>query len=148
MTTLYKKVGRRYRPVAEHEEWDSYPAGAHLVVCSPGSTLQRFNVDPDRAGLLAAAEPLRGQIRALVMDLHKMRPTRRPVTLQQAAAWRRFQKAMGGDGCFVEYATICTMRWPVAEAKNSRPDNKAFHVERVTHWMPLPELPGAKGEEK
>ena len=29
MTTLYKKVGRRYKPVAEHEEWDSYPAGAH-----------------------------------------------------------------------------------------------------------------------
>ena len=40
--------------------------------------------------------------------------------------------------------TICTMRWPVAEAKNSRPDNKTFHVERVTHWMPLPELPGAQ----
>ncbi len=66
MTTLYKKVGRRYKPVAEHEEWDSYPEGAHLVVCSPGSTLRRFNVDPDRAGLLAAAEPLREQIRALV----------------------------------------------------------------------------------
>ena len=40
--------------------------------------------------------------------------------------------------------TICTMRWPVAEAKNSRPDNDVFHVERVTHWMPLPDLPGAQ----
>ena len=40
--------------------------------------------------------------------------------------------------------TICTMRWPVAEAKNSRPDSKTFHVERVTHWMPLPDLPGAQ----
>ena len=106
MTTLYKKVGKRYRPVAEHEEWDSYPEGAHLVVCSPGSTLRRFDIDPDRAGLLAAAEPLRAQIRALVMDLHKMRPTRRPVTMQQAAAWRRFQAAMGGDGYWVEYASV------------------------------------------
>ena len=43
MTTLYKKVGRRYRPVAEHEEWDSYPAGAHLVICHPGSTMCRFS---------------------------------------------------------------------------------------------------------
>ena len=106
MTTLYKKVGRRYRPVAEHEEWDSYPEGTHIVVCSPGSTLRRFNVDPDRAGLLAAAEPLRDQIRTLVMDLHKMRPTRRPVTMQQAAAWRRFQKAMGNDAYAVEYASV------------------------------------------
>ena len=40
--------------------------------------------------------------------------------------------------------TICTMRWAVAEAKNSRPDHHAFHVERVTHWMPLPDLPGAQ----
>ena len=40
--------------------------------------------------------------------------------------------------------TICTMRWPVVEAKNSRPDSKTFHVERVTHWMPLPDLPGAQ----
>ena len=106
MTTLYKKVGKRYKPVAEHEEWDSYPEGAHLVVCSPGSTLRRFNIDPDRAGLLAAAEPLRAEIRALVMELHKMRPTRRPVTMQQAAAWRRFQKAMGNDAYAVEYASV------------------------------------------
>ena len=106
MTTLYKKVGRRYRPVAEHEEWDGYPAGAHLVVCSPGSTMRRFNVDPDRAGLLAAAEPLRAQIRALVMDLHKMRPTRRPVTLEQKAAWHAFERAMGNDAYCVEYASV------------------------------------------
>ncbi|HML83328.1 MAG TPA: hypothetical protein PKE37_16360 [Thiomonas arsenitoxydans] len=107
MTTLYKKVGRRYKPVAEHEEWDSYPAGAHLVICSPGSTLRRFGIEPDRAGLLAAAEPMREQIKDLVVELHKMRPTRRPVTMQQAAAWRRFQKAMGGDGYFVEYPSVC-----------------------------------------
>ena len=42
--------------------------------------------------------------------------------------------------------TICTMRWAVAEAKNSRPDHYVFHVERVTHWMPLPALPGAQAQ--
>ena len=39
-------------------------------------------------------------------ELHRMRPTRRPVTMQQAAAWRRFQQAMGGEGYFVEYASV------------------------------------------
>jgi len=90
MTTLYKKVGRRYKPAAEHEEWDSYPAGAHLVVC----------------GLLAAAEPLRAQIRALVMEMHRMRPTRRPVTQTQADAWRAFERSMGNDAYCVEYASV------------------------------------------
>lgn len=42
--------------------------------------------------------------------------------------------------------TICTMRWAVAEEKNSRPDHHVFHVERVTHWMPLPDLPGAQAQ--
>ena len=108
MTTLYKKVGKRYRPVAEHEEWDSYPEGAHLVVCSPGSTMRRFNIDPDRAGLLAAAEPLREQIRALVVELHKMRmlPTKRPLTLQQRQAWETFKGVMGQDGYLLEYPSV------------------------------------------
>ncbi len=35
-----------------------------------------------------------------------MRPTRRPVTMQQAAAWRKFQQAMGGEGYFVEYPSV------------------------------------------
>lgn len=42
--------------------------------------------------------------------------------------------------------TICTMHWPVAEAKNSRPEVWGRHVERVTHWMPLPDLPGAQAQ--
>ena len=103
MTTLFKKVGKRYKPVSEHEEWDSYPEGAHLVVCRPGSTMRRFDVDPDRAGLLAAAEPLRDQIKDLVVEQLRMRPTREPVTQKQADAWRAFQVAMGNSGYAVSY---------------------------------------------
>ena len=106
MTTLYKKVGRRYRPVAEHEEWDSYPEGAHIVVCRPGSTMRRFDIDPDRAGLLAAAEPLRDQIRALVVEKQRMSPARRPLTQAQADAWHAFKRAMGNDGYVVECASV------------------------------------------
>ena len=106
MTTLHKKVGRRYKPVAEREEWDSYPEGAPLVVCSPGSTMRRFNIDPERADLLAAAELLRDQIRALVVELHRMRPTRKLITQKQADAWHAFERAMGNDAYAVEYASV------------------------------------------
>lgn len=106
MTTLYQKVGRRYKPVAEYEKWDSYPEGTHLVICQPGRVMRQFNVEPDHAGLLAAAEPLRDQIRMLVMELHKMRPTRRTVTQAQADAWHAFERAMGNEGYCVEYASV------------------------------------------
>ena len=130
MTALYKKVGKRYKPCAEHEEWDSYPEGAHLVVCSPGSTLCRFSIEPDRAGLLAAAEPLRAEIRALVMELHRMRPTRRPVTMQQAAAWRRFQKAMGNDAYCVEYASVGEIADAVVDLIVRNAHHPAHHGDR------------------
>ena len=115
MTTLFKKVGRRYHPVAEHEEWDSYPEGAHLVVCRPGSTMRRFNIDPDRAGLLAAAEPLREQVRALVVEKMRMRPTKRPLTPQQRQAWETFKGVMGQDGYLLEYPSVAEIADAVAD---------------------------------
>ena len=106
MTTLYKKVGKRYKPVAEHEAWNCYPEGAHLVVCRPGSTMRRFDIDPDRAGLLAAAEPLRDQIMAIVVEKMRMRPTKRPLTPLQRQVWESFKGVMGQDGYLLEYPSV------------------------------------------
>lgn len=104
--TLYQKHGRRYRPVAEYVALDSFPKGAHLFVCEPGSQLRRFNVEPDTASLLAASEPLANEIRETVSRLLAMRPTRRPITQVQRDAWDAFADAMGGDGFIVEYASV------------------------------------------
>ena len=54
--TLYRKVGRRYQPVAEMEHYsaETWSKGAHLTLCTPGSRLTRYGIDPDKAGLLAA----------------------------------------------------------------------------------------------
>lgn len=106
MTTLYVKRGRRYYPAAEHEEIDSYPKGTHLVICEPGSRLTRFNVEPDRAGLLAAAEPARERIRLAVVEALAMRPKNRPVTSKQRGAWEAFVAVMGNDGYIVEYPSV------------------------------------------
>jgi hypothetical protein len=106
MTTFYEKRGRRYRPVAEDRHWDSFPQGAHLVVCAPGSQITRYRIEPDHAGLLAAAEPLRDKIRETVAEKLHMRPTRPLLTMHQAAAWRKFQEAMGNDNYCVEYPSV------------------------------------------
>lgn len=106
MTTLYVKRGRRYYPAAERDEYESFPKGAHLVICEPGSSLTRFNVEPDRAGLLAAAEPARERIRLAVVEALAMRPTTRPVTSEQRGAWDAFVAAMGDNRFIVEYPSV------------------------------------------
>jgi inorganic pyrophosphatase/exopolyphosphatase len=52
----YEKKGRRYVPVAEHdnEYLDSFPKGNHLVMCYPGGSSRRFNIDPNYAAMIAA----------------------------------------------------------------------------------------------
>lgn len=130
MTILYKKVGRRYKPVAEYEEWDSYPEGAHLVICRPGSTLRRFRIDPDTASLLAAAEPIRDQIKSLIVEKHRMRPHRKPVTQKQAEAWRAFELAMGGDAYCVEYASVVEIADAVVDFILRNAHDPAHHGDR------------------
>lgn len=104
MTTLYEKAGRRYRPVREERYWDSWPAGFHLVYADPdGGRSFRFNINPDTAGMQAAAQARQEAIRKALNNALAMRPTKRPVTERQAKAWEAFRKAMGNDGYIVEY---------------------------------------------
>jgi len=52
----YEKVGRRYVPVYEYDSnlLDSFPQGNHLVMCYPGGSSRRFNIDPNYAAMIAA----------------------------------------------------------------------------------------------
>ena len=103
MTTLYEKRGRRYHPVAERDTFDSWTNGAHLVVCKPGSRVVRFSIDPDQAALMAAVEPLRDKISDIVIAALAMKPSTRPITPKQRAAWAAFERAMGDDRFCLEY---------------------------------------------
>ncbi len=106
MTTLYEKVGRRYKPVSETCAWDAWPQGAHLVVVEPGTRSARYNVEPDHAAILAAAGPLRQKIIDLVRDKLHARPSRPLATQKQINAWNAFKAAMGNDAYCVEYASL------------------------------------------
>lgn len=56
VTTFYKKVGRRYIPVLEHdsEVMDALPYGDHLISVRRSSESRRHRVDPAFAPMIAA----------------------------------------------------------------------------------------------
>lgn len=96
MTPIYKKVGRRYVEIGTHEDaYYHYPNGVHLVWSCPGAVLKKYNINPDDAALLAAAERMRDAM------VHAMRSADRPTPSEelkgvQKEAWEAY-KAIAGD---------------------------------------------------
>ena len=56
MTTFYRRVGRRYEPVLEHDSelMDALPYGDHLISVRRGGESRRHRVDPAFAPMIAA----------------------------------------------------------------------------------------------
>ncbi len=99
MTTLYKKVGRRYEPVAEYsnEAIDSFPKGTHLVICYPGGQSRRFNIDPAYAPMIAAGRVAEDAICRAISKASELRPQRTPLTARQKKAWEELAVAFGDE---------------------------------------------------
>jgi len=108
MTTLYKKVGRRYQPVAEYsnEAIDSFPRGTHLVMCYPGGQSRRFNIDPNYAAMIAAGRVAEDAICESMRKASEMKPQRTPITLGQKKAWEKLAKEFGDELCPLTYGSI------------------------------------------
>ena len=108
MTTLYKKVGRRYEPVAEYsnEAIDSFPRGTHLVMCYPGGQSRRFNIDPNYAAMIAAGRVAEDAICESMRKASEMKPQRTPITLGQKKAWEKLAKEFGDELCPLTYGSI------------------------------------------
>ena len=93
--TFYTKQGRRYKPVSEYDDklLSSYPDGAHLVVCKPGSTSTKYNVDPAFAPMIAAGRYAIDKLATAIVEGTIARPS---ITLntEQQAAWDAFVATM------------------------------------------------------
>ena len=114
MNTLYKKVGRRYVPVAEYsnEVVDSFPKGTHLVMCYPGGQSRRYNIDPNYAALIAAGRVAEDAMSKAMHEASEMRPKQTPITEGQRKAWKKLAKEFGD-----ELATLnCASSHDIAEA--------------------------------
>lgn len=97
----YEKVGRRYVPVAEYDStyMDSLPKGTHLIMCYPGGTSRRFNIDPNYAAMIAAGRLAEDAVCRAISKASELRPQTTPLTEGQRKAWRKLAKEMGDDLC-------------------------------------------------
>lgn len=105
----YEKKGRKYVPVSEYDSdyLDSFPRGNHLVMCYPGGSSRRFNIDPNYAALIAAGRVAEDAISKHIMDVSALRvpDKERPLTDEQRNAWEAFSKAMGKEVYALEYCS-------------------------------------------
>lgn len=97
----YEKIGRKYVPVAEYDNdfLDSFTKGTHLVMCFPGGTSRRFNIDPNYAAMIAAGRVAEDAICKAISKAAELRPKSTPITLGQKRAWERLAKEFGDELC-------------------------------------------------
>lgn len=96
---FYEKVGRKYVPVAEYnnEHLDSFPKGAHLVMCVPGGQSRRYNIDPNYAAMIAAGIVAQEEISRAIHRASELKPQPKPITEGQRKAWNKLSKEFGTE---------------------------------------------------
>jgi len=95
-TGIYKKKGRRYIEIGVYEnEYFHYPIGSHLVVSEQGSTLTKFNIQPDYAPVLAALETYREAIQTAMHKATELKVTKREYTKQEQKGIDAYIKEAG-----------------------------------------------------
>ena len=106
--TFYRKIGHRYKPVREYDSdlLDSFPAGAHLVVCEPGCKSTFYNVEPDHASLLAAFHSHRDELGKVLLKASELRMQRKITTPREREAWKAWASIMGDEVMVLESASI------------------------------------------
>ena len=106
MTAIYKKVKNRYVEIGRYEDehLSHYPHGVHLVLSMPGSRLTRFQIEPEIAGLLAAAEIARPAMMEAMRNANHYRPSGpqgRPLTKREQKAWAAYKAIAGEESCII-----------------------------------------------
>jgi hypothetical protein len=104
---FYEKVGRRYVPVHEYDEYlmDGLPYGNHMIMCHPGGKSTRYNIDPALAPMIAAGRVAEDRMSEAVRRASEMRPRRKELTHDQQRAWQRLNRALGDDVYTLEIAS-------------------------------------------
>ncbi len=104
---FYEKVGRRYKPVYEYDQvlMDSFPKGAHIVMCYPGGQSRRYSIDPNYAAMIAAGRVAEDAICQAIYKQSEATPKRRPINNRQRAAWEEMKAAFGDEFFSIQYSS-------------------------------------------
>ena len=107
---FYIKKGRKYYPAAITFN-ERLPEGFHLFYARPQNSgrLAKFNINPDKAGLVAAMMAVEGDLVSVLAKEMEFRPTTRLITKEQKQAWENFCNIMGDEKYLVAYSSIQTI---------------------------------------
>ena len=99
MTTLYRKEGRRYVPVAEHDPmtFDAMPEGTHLVKVAPGSRHTCMHIQPAHAAVLACILTHRDKLARAIHEGSAIKRFTPKLTRREARAWKAYTEIAGAD---------------------------------------------------
>lgn len=105
-TTFYKKVGKRYKPVAEYdpELRDSFFEGSCLIVCRPGVKTFRYDVEPNHIALVAASIAAEDVMSSAIVEQAKGKPSKHPLTPEQRSAWAKLKESCDDDLIGIDYS--------------------------------------------
>ena len=145
MTVFYKKVGRRYVPCAEYdyEVLDSFPQGAHLVMCYPGGQSRRYDVEPNYAAMIAAGRIAEEAICAALNTADQVRPPRKALTPQEHEAWLNLIAVWGDEARSLRRGSYYDLARAAVDAMSAEADRLMQHesVRRAyEHFLLMCEL--------
>lgn len=107
----YEKIGRKYVPVAEYDSdlVHSLPKGNHLIMCYPGGSSTRYDIDPNYAAMIAAGRIAEDEMLNALIKVGELRMQRsdrnRKLTESQKAAWENLVKEFGETARQLEWAS-------------------------------------------
>lgn len=132
--TYYEKVGRRYKPVYEYDQtlMDAFPKGTHLVMCYPGGSTRRFNIDPNYAAMIAAGRVAESAMTNAIRQASELKPRKKPITAGQKAAWEKLAREFGDDLATLEISCSYDIAQAGLKALQAEADKLMKH-ESVRH---------------
>ena len=136
----YEKRGRRYHPVSEYDNdlLDSFPKGAHLVLCYPGGQSRRYNIDPNYAALIAAGRVAEDAICEKIRQGSEARPKNQPITERQRQAWEELKTAFDDEFFSLTLPATRDLADVAVKAMQQEADNLLKHPsvkEAYDHFM-------------